>query len=99
MYHYFFNHPATTELSALSLPTLFRSVASGGGDNLVCLWDTAGKKLHTLKGHTDQVSGVAFSGDGKLLAADLRSEEHTSELQSQPNYVCRLMHEKKKHPS
>src|SRR2546430_4512207 len=33
----------------------------------------------------------------KILAADeLRSEEHTSELQSQSNLVCRLLLEKKK---
>src|SRR2546427_3654549 len=30
------------------------------------------------------------------LAAQLRSEEHTSELQSQSNLVCRLLLEKKK---
>src|SRR2546430_13687683 len=30
-------------------------------------------------------------------AAQLRSEEHTSELQSQSNLVCRLLLEKKKH--
>src|SRR5205085_9268583 len=29
--------------------------------------------------------------------ADRRSEEHTSELQSQSNLVCRLLPEKKKH--
>src|SRR2546430_4486505 len=29
------------------------------------------------------------------IAADPRSEEHTSELQSQPNLVCRLLLEKK----
>src|SRR2546430_10312590 len=39
---------------------------------------------------------------GDLVAAtryltDLRSEEHTSELQSQSNLVCRLLLEKKKH--
>src|SRR5256886_13577647 len=31
------------------------------------------------------------------LAAQVRSEEHTSELQSQSNLVCRLLLEKKKH--
>src|SRR2546430_3834078 len=37
------------------------------------------------------------SGDSALLrAADVRSEEHTSELQSQSNLVCRLLLEKKK---
>src|SRR5688572_31329591 len=32
----------------------------------------------------------------KQELADLRSEEHTSELQSQSNLVCRLLLEKKK---
>src|SRR2546430_3376697 len=31
-----------------------------------------------------------------LLVIDVRSEEHTSELQSQSNLVCRLLLEKKK---
>src|SRR2546430_9757457 len=33
---------------------------------------------------------------GVLAADDARSEEHTSELQSQSNLVCRLLLEKKK---
>src|SRR5690606_39903430 len=33
---------------------------------------------------------------GWQLGADLRSEEHTSELQSRENLVCRLLLEKKK---
>src|SRR2546430_13551078 len=37
------------------------------------------------------------TGRDRLLA--LRSEEHTSELQSQSNLVCRLLLEKKKNPS
>src|SRR2546430_4810767 len=37
--------------------------------------------------------------DHKTTYADLkRSEEHTSELQSQSNLVCRLLLEKKKRP-
>src|SRR5690606_39564803 len=34
---------------------------------------------------------------GRLDAAQDRSEEHTSELQSRENLVCRLLLEKKKH--
>src|SRR5256886_9652444 len=37
----------------------------------------------------------AFSGTGRATSL-LRSEEHTSELQSQSNLVCRLLLEKKK---
>src|SRR2546430_10989690 len=34
--------------------------------------------------------------EGQRLELDRRSEEHTSELQSQSNLVCRLLLEKKK---
>src|SRR3989442_10709838 len=38
----------------------------------------------------------AFMMAGVLSANVLRSEEHTSELQSRPHLVCRLLLEKKK---
>src|SRR2546430_8486360 len=42
------------------------------------------------------VIGVARQGwNAAQLAARVRSEEHTSELQSQSNLVCRLLLEKK----
>src|SRR2546427_5798463 len=40
--------------------------------------------------------GTVVNGFGAALAAVVRSEEHTSELQSQSNLVCRLLLEKKK---
>src|SRR2546430_3145148 len=44
------------------------------------------------------VGGNEFVGAGAArdVTGDLRSEEHTSELQSQSNLVCRLLLEKKK---
>src|SRR2546427_3997749 len=44
---------------------------------------------------------VTRDGDVFLITAPAsqRSEEHTSELQSQSNLVCRLLLEKKKNPS
>src|SRR5436305_4769641 len=39
---------------------------------------------------------AAVIGDGRFCSA--RSEEHTSELQSRPHLVCRLLLEKKKKP-
>src|SRR3989442_6538126 len=33
----------------------------------------------------------------RAMAANSRSEEHTSELQSRPHLVCRLLLEKKRH--
>src|SRR5689334_23572167 len=49
-------------------------------------------------GSTLYVSGeVALDSAGRLVGVgDLRSEEHTSELQSQFHLVCRLLLEKKK---
>src|SRR2546427_8619075 len=46
---------------------------------------------------TDSVKrGVASVQDYAKLCGQSRSEEHTSELQSQSNLVCRLLLEKKK---
>jgi RNA polymerase sigma factor (sigma-70 family) len=45
-------------------------VAGGQGDGRVVLWDVAtGKELRALKGATDSTSALAFSPDGRLLAA------------------------------
>src|SRR2546422_1211799 len=56
--------------------------------------------LSLLAGHAGQVSlgQAAFYGLGAYIAAitTLRSEEHTSELQSRLHLVCRLLLEKKK---
>src|SRR5258708_31669566 len=44
-------------------------------------------------------AGAALQQFGRLLAPELlRSEEHTSELQSPDHLVCRLLLEKKKKP-
>src|SRR2546427_3806394 len=41
--------------------------------------------------------GLAYTNEDLVIALRLeRSEEHTSELQSQPNLACRLLLEKKK---
>src|SRR5690606_40579379 len=45
----------------------------------------------------DDAASVALVGLTALQALRDRSEEHTSELQSRENLVCRLLLEKKKH--
>src|SRR5205085_8905168 len=50
-------------------------------------------------GVIDQTSGETCDPPGSCPTADSRSEEHTSELQSQSNLVCRLLLEKKKNSS
>src|SRR2546427_8596501 len=44
------------------------------------------------------LDAVAITVGGGTVHRDMRSEEHTSELQSQSNLVCRLLLEKKKKP-
>src|SRR5260370_18872000 len=55
-----------------------------------------------FEGQVDGQDGLrkAGGGKGKLAFEDAeRSEEHTSELQSHLNLVCRLLLEKKKKPN
>src|SRR2546421_6008096 len=70
-------------------------------------YTTLFRSLTEQYGHTSAVAGVAVSIDGKAGgktddrgvyadAYDGRSEEHTSELQSRSDIVCRLLLEKKK---
>src|SRR5438045_6440809 len=64
--------------------TLFRSVA-----------DAAAPQVRNLDAHSDpRVAG--HHRDLGFLGEQLRSEEHTSELQSLRHLVCRLLLEKKK---
>src|SRR2546426_6155755 len=64
--------------------TLFRSIA---------WWN--GTEFAVLAPATDAVGAEQLAR--RLSAAIERSEEHTSELQSPCNLVCRLLLEKKKH--
>src|SRR2546430_11416163 len=64
--------------------TLFRS-ASRSGEGAP---ETVAEPAHPLEGPVDEVGDRRRQRD--------RSEEHTSELQSQSNLVCRLLLEKKK---
>src|SRR5436309_11705332 len=74
--------------------TLFRSLESNGRmDNFLRL---TGKKNVPQRGPVYSDSDVYKWLEAVGFA--LRSEEHTSELQSRENLVCRLLLEKKKKP-
>src|SRR5256886_11267032 len=73
-------------------PTLFRSRRG-----MVLLAKRLGHEVTSVPGYDDarrQLAEPAPPYDA--LIVDVRSEEHTSELQSQSNLVCRLLLEKKK---
>ena len=81
---FFFNDTATTEIYTLSLHDALRSEGPG-------IW---------VQQSTRKRSSLTFVCSYPPLGASLgttcRSEEHTSELQSLVNLVCRLLLEKKK---
>src|SRR5438874_7832812 len=77
--------------------TLFRSVCCGPVDrNEVADWDHAGVGGFG-SGRRAQSALVAPPVTAGLSVAGSRSEEHTSELQSRRDLVCRLLLEKKKY--
>src|SRR2546430_11131450 len=83
-FFFFFNDTATTEIYTLSLH-----------DALPILEQAEGHRAAGLQvGRLPDAARIAVP----LFAFELedRSEEHTSELQSQSNLVCRLLLEKKK---
>src|SRR2546430_9997946 len=77
--------------------TLFRSqhynpqaiIATAGPDQ--------GSQFTNAIGGVKNAEGVYVPNGGWYPSINTRSEEHTSELQSQSNLVCRLLLEKKKH--
>src|SRR2546426_376583 len=90
---FFFNDTATTEIYTLSLhdalPIYAIIVADQRGH--IQSWN---RGAHTMFGYTE--TEVLNQPLTLLMPPHYRSEEHTSELQSPCNLVCRLLLEKKK---
>src|SRR5688572_31886171 len=78
--------------------TLFRSVVGVPEEGHVGLLSGAGAAGRRPDGFNLVIGdGVLVAGQRRRRRSqELRSEEHTSELQSQSNLVCRLLLEKKK---
>src|SRR2546427_8434766 len=79
--------------------TLFRSlVAVPPRPGVYLLKDRQAKIIYVGKAASlrARVRTYLRGGDERSQVRFLRSEEHTSELQSQSNLVCRLLLEKKK---
>src|SRR2546426_8585680 len=75
--------------------TLFRSVRVEASDRLGLLYDI----LQSIADSGLNITQARIETQGDLAQCSnrcLRSEEHTSELQSPCNLVCRLLLEKKK---
>src|SRR3712207_7372710 len=74
--------------------TLFRSIVHERLHPHVPPWRLGFARGAIVKHRADQI--VTISEDVCLDQDELRSEEHTSELQSRQYLVCRLLLEKKK---
>src|SRR5947207_13596410 len=92
IYCFFFNHPATTEIYTLSLHDALPIFNLGG---LTYSLDNV-SEANLPAGQSDLASPVNDAIPGIDLKLPERSEEHTSELQSHSDLVCRLLLEKKK---
>src|SRR2546426_6607099 len=82
LYFFFFNDTATTEIYTLSL------------HDALPIWGQAVVVVLDLEARRSVTISYQLSANPKL--SEIRSEEHTSELQSPCNLVCRLLLEKKK---
>src|SRR3989441_5289551 len=92
---FFFNDTATTEIYTLPYTTLFRSTDSE--DTLRFAEMTGVRPMIEKYPLAKAAEGYARMMSGKAeFRVVLRSEEHTSELQSLAYLVCRLLLEKKK---
>src|SRR5256885_7469014 len=99
MHHFFFfNDTATTEIYTLSLHDAL-PISSRAELDKARRSDpvTSSPPRHTIRPvrRAGDPAGSAWSGGSGGSRAS-RSEEHTSELQSPCNLVCRLLLEKKK---
>src|SRR5436305_11535673 len=94
----FFTSPTPTEISTLSLHDALPIYAAG--DNIFCVLPPNCGVVTNCSGTRRmgcRFGSGQWSSPRRSWAA--RSEEHTSELQSRPHLVCRLLLEKKKQPA
>src|SRR5206468_8011422 len=87
-FFFFFNDPAPTEIYTLSLHDAL-PISTG-------CYPCAGRMRTNAGATTSRTGEGCRRGGSRSGAGSGRSEEHTSELQSRSDLVCRLLLEKKK---
>src|SRR3712207_7946368 len=90
VFFFFFNDTATTEIYTLSLHD---ALPISFGRNLPSRTENGGCSRHGTFG---ALRPALAKTNERMFDASVRSEEHTSELQSRQYLVCRLLLEKKK---
>src|SRR3712207_8624735 len=87
---FFFNDTATTEIYTLSLHDALPISGSRAGP------DCSGRSRRNAAPRLAAARRPARTSRRQYVRTTVRSEEHTSELQSRQYLVCRLLLEKKK---
>src|SRR5690606_41348492 len=97
LFSFFLNAPAPSEIYTLSLHDALPIFRERRADRARELFGRLKRVLGRLRlGDVRQHGDGALAGRPKHVLEEVRSEEHTSELQSRENLVCRLLLEKKK---
>src|SRR3712207_8961667 len=102
MFFFFFNDTATTEIYTLSLHDALPIFNYQTGETVVLIRrhkrrrEIAELLEALLEKHPTGTVYVAWDNSNTHEDDEVRSEEHTSELQSRQYLVCRLLLEKKK---
>src|SRR5207249_11506746 len=91
-FFFFFNAPPTSEIYTLSLHDAL-PISDILGDAPLVVVENPNEPLGRLR---DVVHRLERNPVGQTTKRFIRSEEHTSELQSRFDLVCRLLLEKKK---
>src|SRR5256885_14666359 len=97
---FFFNDTATTEIYTLSLHDALPILTMNRSENLNAInLEMLDEMLRAIFSciNNREVRVIILRGEGRAFSS--RSEEHTSELQSPCNLVCRLLLEKKQRTS
>src|SRR5258706_9791072 len=95
---FFFNDTATTEIYPLSLHDalpIWVPKKCRPGVRCPCSWASRARPKSTIFGSPE----ILDFGIARPAQEQGRSEEHTSELQSLTNLLCRLLLGKKKNPA
>src|SRR5699024_12136889 len=84
-------------MTLIGSPTLFDKEPEKQLDNMLCCLRKSIRSITVKSKHDQAVHGMFFPNHvTRSLKPFIRSEEHTSELQSRFDLVCRLLLEKKK---
>src|SRR2546430_5981706 len=103
-FFFFFNDPAPPDISPLPLPdalpiprsSICTPMASRPSPDVLPTRPDVTSTFSVASSPPDVSAHTSRSSRRVTVSARSRSEEHTSELQSQSNLVCRLLLEKKK---